>query len=144
MSRRKPRQGSVFAKAVRALASLHFSLGEKCRLAANSFWTAYAALIWFSYLSVSPALADNAQEPWEGAYSAGEFGGGVLRQAYCDILGLMQGNLGAMLASAAAVMLLVNSAFGKRQGGPLIITAVGAVTLGAGVSLYFGDFGCSR
>ena len=98
--------------------------------------TAGALCLLFS----ATAHAQMPEEPWEGAYTADPFAGGVIRQAYCDISGLVEGSLGALFATAAAVMAIASAAFGNlRQGAILLATAVGAATITTSVSLGFGD-----
>lgn len=95
------------------------------------------------YLLLPETVLAQATEPWEGAYTNKAFAGGEIREVYCDLVGLMEGSLGALLASAAAVLALASAAFGDaRHGTTLIVCAIGTATISVGVSLYFGDFGC--
>lgn len=71
------------------------------------------------------------------------FAGGVYVDAICDIYSLMQGDLGGMLAAVAGIMALVMASLGSLRGAAgFVVTAAAAFTISAGVSAWFGDFGC--
>lgn len=71
------------------------------------------------------------------------FAGGVYINAICDIYDLMQGDLGGLLAAVAGIMALVMAAMGSLRGAAgFVVTAAAAFTISAGVSAWFGDFGC--
>ena len=90
------------------------------------------------------ALAQQATEPWQGAYTSPAFAGGAIRSVFCDLVGLIEGNFGALLVASAAVLAVASAAFGDfKHGTTAIMVAVGAFTISAGVSLYFGDMGCN-
>ncbi len=102
--------------------------------------TAFGLCALAAELAIAGTAYAVGAEPWTGAHSTGPFAGGEIRQAYCDIVSLVEGNLGALLATAAAVMAVASAAFGNiRQGAILGATAIGAATISAGVSLGFGD-----
>lgn len=91
--------------------------------------------------SANPAYA--AEAPWESAYNAEPFAGGVIRDVFCDLVGLIQGSFGALLLSTAALMAIGGAAFGDfTSAKTAIVVGVSSATIAAGVSLYFGDFGC--
>jgi hypothetical protein len=92
--------------------------------------------------SASTAFAA-ATAPWESAYSAPAFAGGAIREVFCDIVGMVQGSFGALLLSTAALMAVAGAAFGDMTSAKSgLVVGVGAATIAAGVSLYFGDLGC--
>ena len=102
------------------------------------------AAVTANLLLAQSAFATQAAEPWPGAYTSEAFADGAIREVFCDILGLVEGQFGALLASAAGVTAIAYAAFGQRgHASSAIITAVGAASIAAGISLYFGDFGCS-
>lgn len=102
-------------------------------------------LFLFTFLFVTPVFANNAHEPWQGAYTEGEFAGGEIRQAYCDMVGLVEGNFGGLLFSVAGVVALAFAAFGMSQHSKTAVAAgIGAFAISAAVSLYFGDLGCGN
>ncbi|HMO17836.1 MAG TPA: hypothetical protein PKA63_06925 [Oligoflexia bacterium] len=95
--------------------------------------------------SVSDVMADgsSAKSPWEDSYSAEAFADGAIRDVYCDLVGLVEGTFGGLLFAAAGILAFGFAAFGdSKHGSSAAIVAGAAFTLGAGVSLYFGDLGC--
>ncbi|MFN8391903.1 MAG: hypothetical protein U0136_16560 [Bdellovibrionota bacterium] len=79
----------------------------------------------------------------QGAFSSDGFAGGVFVDAICDLMDLLGGSLGAMLTTAAVVTGLIGAVSGGFQHVKSAISvAVGAFAISAGLSLYFGDFGC--
>jgi len=90
------------------------------------------------------AQGGEAKEPWQGAYTAEAFAGGVIRNSYCDMVGLVEGSFGGLLAAAAGIMAFGFAAFSNSKHVFTAIMVVGAAfTMSAGISLYFGDLGCS-
>jgi hypothetical protein len=113
--------------------------------AANTLALFSAVILCNMLLADSAFAIPGAQEPWKEAYTSPPFAGGVIRDAFCDILGLLQGNLGALLATAAAVVAITSAAMGNLRGtSTLVLTGVAAVTLSAGISVGFGDFNCAN
>lgn len=75
--------------------------------------------------------------------ATGKFAGGVFVEAMCDIFGLVEGDMGALLAAAGGLIAICGAAFGSLKGTPsFVVTAIGAFTLSAGVSYGFGNFDC--
>lgn len=106
-----------------------------------------AKFLLFTLIISLPCIssAQNAKEPWTGAYNEEQFAGGEIRKAYCDLVGIVEGNFGGLLFAAAGIMALAFAAFGiTHHTHTAVFTAVGAFTISAGVSLYFGDFGCAE
>ena len=64
-------------------------------------------------LSADLALAQEAAAPWDYAYNAEPFAGGVIREIFCDIVGLMDGPLGALVLTSAGVLAVGQAAFGR-------------------------------
>lgn len=92
--------------------------------------------------SASHVLADGV-EPWEGAYTSGEFAGGVIRDVYCDMVGLLQGTMGGLLFAVSGLVAITMGVFGEGgQTKNILVVAIGALTSSVAVSLYFGDLGC--
>lgn len=90
------------------------------------------------------ASAQSLAEPWAGAYSSEEFAGGEIRGVFCDLVGLLEGELGALIFMAAGVAAILGAAFGNlRQGTSAVVVGVGLFTISAGVGVFFGDFNCS-
>jgi hypothetical protein len=100
------------------------------------------SLIFLIICSSSYVFADGT-EPWAGAYTSGEFAGGVIRDAYCDMVGLLQGTMGGLLFSVAGLVAIAMGVFGEGgQSKNILVVAIGALTSSVAVSLYFGDLGC--
>ncbi len=75
--------------------------------------------------------------------ATGKFAGGVFVEAMCDIFGLVEGDLGALLAATGGLIAICGAAFGSLRGTPsFVVTAIGAFSLSAGVSYGFGNFDC--
>ncbi len=92
----------------------------------------------------NPAQAQNAAEPWDGAYTSEPFADGAIRDVYCDLINLVEGNFGALLFVVAGILGITLIAFGDmKNAATMLIVAISAVTIGTGISLYFGDLGCS-
>lgn len=71
------------------------------------------------------------------------FAGGVIRDFYCDAVGLMEGTLGALLLAVAGTVAVGQAVFGDFSGAKsALITGVGAVSLAVATSLAFGAFDC--
>ena len=100
-------------------------------------------------LVLSLALAQSAfaagpqSEPWTGAFSMANFGDGIIRDAYCDLLDLITNGLGALLAAAVAVVTVITIGLGGKHTSSLVMTVVGIATISTGIGFYFGDFQCS-
>lgn len=76
--------------------------------------------------------------------ATGKFAGGVFVEAMCDIFGLVEGDMGALLAATGGLIAICGAAFGNLRGTPsFVVTAIGAFTLSAGVSYGFGNFDCA-
>jgi hypothetical protein len=89
--------------------------------------------------------AQDAHEPWEGAYTEGPFAGGEIREAYCDMVQLTETTFGGLLFAAAGTLALGFAAFGQmRQSYTAVAGGIGAFAISAAVSLYFGDLGCGE
>jgi hypothetical protein len=89
---------------------------------------------------IPDAYAQNAKEPWQGAYTEGEFAGGEIRKAYCDMVELTESTFGGLLFAAAGVMAIAFAAFGmSHHSHTAVVVGVGAFTIGSVVSLYFGN-----
>ena len=96
-------------------------------------YTGYAAASG-ALLLAAPSLAFAA---------TGQFAGGVFVEAMCDIFGLVEGDMGALLAATGGLIAICGAAFGSLRGAPsFIVTAIGAFSLSAGVSYGFGSFDC--
>lgn len=101
------------------------------------------SLILLIICSSSYVFADGV-EPWEGAYTSGEFAGGVIRDVYCDMIGLLEGTMGGLLFSVAGLVAIAMGVFGEGgQSKNILVVAIGALTTSVAVSLHFGDLGCS-
>ncbi len=101
----------------------------------------FCLLLSLSYLSLAEA---QGEEPWEGAYTSEPFAGGAIREVYCDLTELVEGNFGGLLFTVAGVVAFAMSVFGEgRQAKNIFVVAVGAATISALISLYFGDLGCA-
>lgn len=89
------------------------------------------------------ASAQGLAEPWPGAHSSEEFAGGEIRDVFCDLVGLLEGELGALVFMAAGVAAILGAAFGNlRQSTSAVAVGVGLFTISAGVGVFFGDFDC--
>lgn len=89
--------------------------------------------------AASNVLADG-EEPWEGAYTSGPFAGGVIRDVYCDMVGLLEGTMGGLLFAVAGLVAIAMGVFGEGgQSKNILVVAIGALTTSVLVSLYFGD-----
>ena len=76
--------------------------------------------------------------------ATGKFAGGVFVEAMCDIFGLVEGDMGALLAATGGLIAICGAAFGNLRGTPsFVVTAIGAFTISAGVSYGFGSFDCA-
>ena len=95
--------------------------------------------------SVVTTVRAEAKEPWEGAYTSAPFGGGEIREAYCDLVSLVEGNFGALLFSVAGLVAVAMGVFGEGgQSKNILVVSIGALTISTLVSLYFGDMGCGN
>ncbi len=109
----------------------------------NSFSLLFCGVLFCLLVFIPEVHAQNAHEPWEGAYSEEAFAGGEIRQVYCDLVQLTEGTFGGLLFAAAGVMALGFAAFGmSHHSHTAVMTGIGAFAISAGVSLYFGDLGC--
>jgi hypothetical protein len=92
----------------------------------------------------NPVLAQNTLEPWKGAYTSEPFADNAIRGVYCDLVNLVEGSFGALLFIVAGILGITLIAFGDmKNAATMLVVAISAVTIGTGISLYFGDLGCS-
>ena len=76
---------------------------------------------------------------WQGVDTE-EFAGGEIREAYCDIIDLMEGNFGGMLMAIAGILAFATAAFGDlKHGITALIVGVSSFAIAAMTSLYFGE-----
>ena len=100
------------------------------------FFLVFLSLFLFD---ISDALAQGNPGWWNGNETQ-PFAGGVIRAAYCDMIGYMEGEFGGLLTVIAGILAFATAAFGSfKHGVTLIVTAVGAFSISAVVSLYFGN-----
>jgi len=79
----------------------------------------------------------------QGAYSSNGFAGGIFVEAICDLTSLMGGSLGALLASSGILMALIAATVGGFSTfRSAVVAAVGAFSISAAVSIFFGTFNC--
>lgn len=98
-----------------------------------------------SFLASSAFAAEEGQEPWQGAYTSAPFGGGELREAYCDLVSMVEGSFGGLLFSVAGLVAVAMAVFGEGgQTKNVFVVSIGALTISTMVSLYFGDMGCGN
>ncbi len=87
----------------------------------------------------STALAQQANGWWQGVDTEA-FADGEIRAAYCDIIDLMEGNLGGMLMSIAGIMAFAYAAFGElKHAVTAVIVGISSFAIHAMTSLYFGQ-----
>lgn len=113
---------------------------KESRRNCNYTWIAGLALgcLACSLLLPGEALAQN-DGYWNGT-ETDAFAGGAIREVYCDILDLMEGNLGGLLMSAAGILAFGAAAFGDlKHGITAVVTGVSAFSLAALMTLYFGQ-----
>lgn len=100
------------------------------------------SLILLIICSSSYVFADGV-EPWEGAYTSGKFADGVIRDAYCDMINLLQGTMGGLLFAVSGLVAIAMGVFGEGgQSKNILVVAIGALSTSVAVSLHFGDLGC--
>ena len=76
---------------------------------------------------------------WQGVDTE-EFADGEIRDAYCDIIDLMEGNLGGMLMSIAGILAFATAALGDfKHGITAIVVGISSFAIAALTSLYFGE-----
>ena len=76
---------------------------------------------------------------WRGVDTPA-FAGGVIRDAYCDIIKYMEGTLGAMLMVIAGIAAFATAALGNMKHGiTAVAVGISAFTISAVVSLFFGQ-----
>lgn len=107
------------------------------------------AIILFEAGSASEVLAQlpggdggggDGNPGWWNGTDTEPFAGGVIRDAYCDIISLMEENLGGLFMAAAGILAFGAAAFGDlKHGLTAIATGISAFALSAMVSLYFGQ-----
>jgi hypothetical protein len=109
------------------------------------------ALILYETIDASEVLAQIAEGGGGAGGSSGNpgwwngtetepFAGGVIREAYCDIIDLLENNLGGLFMAAAGILAFGAAAFGDlKHGVTALVTGIGAFALSAMVSLYFGQ-----
>ena len=104
----------------------------------------FFALALFSALFLDLSTANEALAQGNPGYWNGNetepFAGGVIREAYCDVIGYVEGEFGGLLMVIAGILAFGAAAFGDfKHGVTMIVTAIGAYTVSALVSLYFGQ-----
>jgi len=105
------------------------------RLFALAFFTAFL----LDLSTANEALAQGNPGYWNGNETEA-FAGGVIRDAYCDVIGYVEGEFGGLLMVIAGILALGAAAFGDfKHGVTMLVTAIGAYTVSALVSLYFGQ-----
>ncbi len=98
--------------------------------------------ILFSFILVlstqSFAFAQNGGW-WQGVDTE-PFANGELRDAYCDIIDLMEGNFGGMLMTVAGILAFATAAFGNfKHGITALVVGISSFAIAAMTSLYFGQ-----
>ncbi len=102
------------------------------------------SFLMISLLLVGSSYADEVgKEPWKGAYTTEQFADGAIRKVYCDLVGYVGGSFGGLLFSVAGLVAIAMGVFGEgRQSKNVLVVGIGAFSISAAVSLYFGDLGC--
>ena len=97
------------------------------------------ALALFAF--ADPAFAQSsAREPFEGAYTSGEFAGGAVRDVYCALVNEVESSFGALVMIAAGLMAFAFATFGDgRRAYTTVAVGIVGATISTGISLYFGD-----
>ena len=118
-------------------------LQRKRIMSFSKFLILFNLLLALITLIESPAYAQNTLEPWNGAYTSKPFANSAIRNVYCDLVNLVEGSFGALLFVVAGILGITLIAFGDmKNAATMLVVAISAVTIGAGISLYFGDLGC--
>lgn len=103
----------------------------------------YFLVIAFILLAGIDAAWAAGTEPWQGAYTTEAFAGGAIRSVYCDLVSVVEGTFGGLLFTVAGFVAIAMGVFGEGgQSKNILVVAIGALTISAAVSLYFGDLGC--
>lgn len=106
------------------------------REACFPFW-----LVAGSALALTALLPEAAwaQEGLDVAYNAPQFAGGEIRQVFCDLLSLVEGEFGGLLLTAAGFLALSHAAFGDTKHATAVIpVAIGCFAAAGVVSIFFG------
>lgn len=102
----------------------------------KSLITIFCLILLFS----SEALAAEGNPGWWQGVDTPAFAGGVIRDAYCDVISYMEGTLGAMLMAAAGVMAMGVAAFGDfKHVATAVAVGIATVCMSTVVGLFFGQ-----
>ena len=76
---------------------------------------------------------------WQGVDTE-EFANGEIRDAYCDLIDLMEGSFGGMLMAVAGIIAFATAAFGDlKHGITTVVVGISSFAIAALTSLYFGQ-----
>ena len=98
---------------------------------------AAAYLLW-DILAPQQVLAENAG--WWNGNDPGAFKDGLIRNVYCDLLGLIEGNFGGLLTASAGVYAFAMAGIGNVKHSLAALTvALASFSMSAGISVNFGE-----
>ena len=77
---------------------------------------------------------------WADGVDTPAFANGEIRDAYCDIIDLMEGNFGGMLMVVAGIIAFATAAFGDfKHAITAVVVGISSFAIHAMTSLYFGQ-----
>jgi len=87
----------------------------------------------------STAFAQETGGWWQGVDTE-PFANGEIREAYCDIIDLMEGSFGGMLMTIAGILAFATAAFGNlKHAITAVVVGISSFAIHAMTSLYFGQ-----
>ena len=102
----------------------------------------FLSLLFITDIFIADALAQNAagNPGWWKGVETEPFAGGVIRDAYCDIISYMEGSLGGMLMAAAGIMAMAVAALGDfKHAATAVAVGIATVCISTVVGLFFGQ-----
>ena len=94
----------------------------------------------FAQRAADNAGATNGNGGWWQGVDTEPFANGEIRDAYCDIIDLMEGNFGGMLMTIAGILAFATAAFGDlKHAITAVVVGISSFAIAAMTSLYFGQ-----